>query len=131
VGVAVGLLACVLSGWSVRGLPLAVTILLLVVAVLFGSLTVTVGTRDLVIRFGPGPIGKRWQLAEITDAQAVTNPWWYGWGIRVTPVGWLYNVSGLGAVEIRLSSGKRARIGTDEPERLAAAIRQHRELLSR
>ena len=43
-------------------------------------------------------------------------------GIRWWGHGWLYNVSGFKAVEIELASGKRLRIGTDEPERLAQAI---------
>jgi len=63
---------------------------------------------------------------EIEDATPVRNHWFYGWGIRLTPHGWLYNVSGLGAVEIVLSSGKHYRIGTDRPEELAQAIQQRR-----
>jgi hypothetical protein len=35
----------------------------------------------------------------------------------------LYNVSGTNAVEIKLRSGRRFRIGTDEPEALARALR--------
>jgi hypothetical protein len=53
---------------------------------------------------------------------AVTNPWYYGWGIRWTPKGPLYNVSGFEAVEIRMLSGKSFRIGTDEPDLLRQAI---------
>jgi hypothetical protein len=34
----------------------------------------------------------------------------------------LYNVSGTDAVEIELRSGRRFRIGTDEPKVLAQAI---------
>ena len=45
-----------------------------------------------------------------------------GWGIRLIPNGWLWNVSGLGAVELSLVNGQRFRIGTDEPEQLATAI---------
>ena len=51
--------------------------------------------------------------------------WWWGWGVRYYGQGWLYNVSGLDAVEIRLKSGKHIRIGTDEPEALVAEIRDH------
>jgi len=54
----------------------------------------------------------------------VKNPWYYGWGIRFTPHGWLYNVSGLHAVEIELKNGKKYRIGTDVPENLEKAIRE-------
>jgi hypothetical protein len=35
----------------------------------------------------------------------------------------LYNVSGTGAVEIKLRSGQRFRVGSDEPEALAQALR--------
>jgi len=35
----------------------------------------------------------------------------------------LYDVAGTRAVEIRLRSGERFRFGTDEPEKLIAAIR--------
>jgi hypothetical protein len=64
------------------------------------------------------------QLADIASCAVVQNPWWYGWGIRLTPQGWLYNVAGRSAVEIRLKSGKRFRIGTDEPQQLCQALQQ-------
>jgi hypothetical protein len=38
----------------------------------------------------------------------------------------LYNVSGLDAVELHLKSGEIRRIGTDDPQGLAAAIEQSR-----
>jgi len=91
---------------------------------LFGSLTIEVGEGALSCRFGPGLIRKRWPLGNIREARVVRNPWYYGWGIHWTPHGWLYNVSGLGAVEIALASGKKARIGSNEPEKLAEAIRR-------
>ena len=68
------------------------------------------------------PLRMRANKKEI-EAQPVTNKWYYGWGIKRTPHGWLFNVSGLQAVEITLRSAKKYRIGTDEPERLADAIR--------
>jgi hypothetical protein len=36
-------------------------------------------------------------------------------------------VSGLGAVELQLRSGKKMRIGSDEPKRLASAIEGMKE----
>jgi hypothetical protein len=45
-----------------------------------------------------------------------------GWGIRWTPASWMWNVSGFDAVEITYASGKRFRIGTNQPKELAAAI---------
>jgi hypothetical protein len=89
------------------------------------TLTVSVCDDTLRIRFGPLPlIRKSWPVAEIALATVVTNPWYYGWGIRWTPTGPLYNVSGYGAVEVTLRSGKKVRIGTDEPEALRRAIEQ-------
>jgi hypothetical protein len=97
-------------------------ILILVLAIC-STLTVTVTEDTLRIRFGPvGLIRKSWPLADIVSVMAVTNPWYYGWGIRFTPHGPLYNVSGYGAVEVRLISGKTFRIGTGEPDALCTAI---------
>jgi hypothetical protein len=96
---------------------------LVVVLFLFHSLTVTVTDEVVRAAFGPGLLGKTVRVDEIVDATDVRNRWWYGWGIRLTPHGWLYNVSGFDAVEIRLATGTRVRIGTDEPVALARAVR--------
>lgn len=47
---------------------------------------------------------------------------------QLTPHGWLFNVSGLDAVELELINNRRFRIGTDEPQRLIAAIQTARRL---
>jgi hypothetical protein len=91
-------------------------------AYLFASLTVEVDAREVRFHFGPGFWPKRFALDEVEAVEAVRNHPLYGWGIRLTPHGWLYNVSGLGAVELRLRGGRRVRIGTDEPEELLRAI---------
>ena len=96
-------------------------------ALLFYNLTVEIDATHLTFRFGIGLIRKRVPLAEIVAVQPVHNSWLYGWGIHRTPHGWLYNVSGWEAVEITLTSGKRFRLGTDEPRRLAQAIQATRE----
>ncbi|MFC2014949.1 hypothetical protein ACFLUP_03040, partial [Chloroflexota bacterium] len=67
---------------------------------------------------------KKFKLQDIKSCRAVRNFWYYGWGIRRTPYGWLYSVSGLGAVEIELVTGKKYRIGTDVPSELEKAIQQ-------
>ena len=83
-----------------------------------------IGEDEVEARFGPGPIRKRFKLNEIESCQVVRNHWYYGWGIRLTPHGVLYTVSGLDAVEIKLRTGKKFRIGTDVPQELEEAIRQ-------
>jgi hypothetical protein len=102
---------------------LGVGVLLLISAVLFSSLTVEIGDGELRFHFGPGFWRKRFALADIAAADVTWSSWWEGWGIRITPRGMLYNISGTDAVEITLRSGQRLRIGTDEPEALAAALR--------
>ncbi len=97
--------------------------ILVFVLSIMSTLTVSVCDDALKIRFGPIPfIRKSWPVADIMSATAVTNPWYYGYGIRWTPHGPLYNVSGSMAVEVRLISGKAFRIGTDEPDALVRAI---------
>ena len=90
----------------------------------FHSLTVFVDRECVRVRFGWGPVGKSYPTAEIRDTRTVTNHWYYGWGIRLTPHGWLYNIAGLDAVEIEFASGKKVRIGTDEPRKLQRAVRR-------
>jgi len=104
-------------------ITLGVLILMAVLLPLFASLTVTVTAVELRFRLGIGPLGRRIPLADIESCEPVRNRWWYGWGIRFTPHGWLYNVSGLDAVELHLRNGKRLRIGTDEQGALCDAIR--------
>lgn len=100
-----------------------VALILGVSLVAFRSLTVEV-TEELVrVWFGPGWIRKTFSTGEIVDCQPVRNHWIFGWGVRLTPHGWMFNVGGLDAVELRFRSGRRFRIGTDEPEKLCRAIR--------
>jgi len=91
---------------------------------LFYSLTVKIDKTKLVLKFGCGLISKKFILKNIQSCHTVKNPWYYGWGIRITPHGWLYNISGLSAVQIQLINGKKYRIGTDEPASLKHAITQ-------
>ena len=99
-----------------------VLVVLIVVAIMFSSLTVEVSENELRWYFGPGFWIYRLPLGEIQTTTVVRNRWWYGWGIRRGPGFPLYNVSGLDAVELRLKSGDVRRIGTDDPQGLAAAL---------
>ena len=90
--------------------------------VLFSTLTVVVDEEELRFYFGPGFWTRRIPLDAIEAAEPVRNSVWHGWGIRYTTRGWLYNVSGLDAVELTVRGEGRLRIGTDEPERLAQAL---------
>ena len=99
-----------------------VLLILLLCMFLFPALTVVVRTDELIVSFGFGAIHKRYLIKDILGVRAVRNPWYYGWGIRLTPHGWMFNVSGLDAVELDLRSKEKFRIGTDDPQRLINAI---------
>lgn len=95
---------------------------LVLVGVVFSSLTVMITPSSLVFWFGPGVLRKTVPLAEIASVESVRSPWYYGIGWRITPRGMLYSVSGFSSVEITEHDGSRFRLGTDEPERLRAAL---------
>lgn len=130
----IGLTVPSLVAWAMRDLvaeladPAAAWLLpgfiglMVLLMVMFGSLTVEVDEERILIRFGPGVVRKRWSAAEIESAEVVRTKLWHGWGIHLTPQGWLYNVSGFDAIRIRLVGGKSKLIGTDEPAHLLGAL---------
>jgi len=121
---AVSVIVFLLVGMAALMMTAIAGLVMLLIGWIFGSLTVTVTLDTLSWWFGPGVWRKRVPLVEIEACEPVRNRWWWGWGIRYYGKGWLYNVEGLDAVEIRLKSGKHIRVGTDEPEALANAVRQ-------
>ena len=92
---------------------------------MMSALTVSINHEFIRMRFGPGMWKKTFKLEQIADCKPVKNSGANGWGIRYLGKGcWLYNIAGLDAVELTFQNGKKARIGTDEPQQLAEAIRQ-------
>ncbi len=118
------LIGIFLANAGINWIAIGVLVVIVVALVLFSSLTVVIWEEELEVRFGPGPIRKWFKLNEIESCEVVKNHWYYGWGIRLTPHGVLYNVSGFHAVEIKFRTGKKFRIGTDVPQELEEAIRQ-------
>ena len=120
----------VLAVFLGNGDPTAMWVMLMVCGILvvslalFHALTVEIRHGKLRVRFGIGLIHKTIEVRDIEQVEAVRNRWWYGWGIRLTPHGWLFNVSGLDAVQVTLRNGRTYRIGTDEPQTLCAAIEE-------
>lgn len=93
---------------------------------LFGTLETTVTSSQIKIKFGIGLIKKTIPLADIESITEVKNKFWYGWGIRLTPHGWLWNIAGYEAVEIKFKSNrKNFRIGCKSSKELYKAIKKH------
>lgn len=103
-----------------------ITVLVLIVLAicfyLFHSLTIEINDQNLIFFFAHGFLKKKIAIAAIEKIAIVTNRWYYGWGVRLMPNGWLYNVSGLKAVEIEMKNGKTFRIGSDEPEHVKQVL---------
>ena len=117
-------IACLMTAGGFDWIPFTVLIILGVCLALFATLTIVIKEDVLEIRFGPGVIRKKFPLIDIESCQVVKNPWYYGLGIHLTPHGWLFNVSGFYAIEIKMKTGEKYRIGTDVPNDLEKAIRQ-------
>ena len=93
------------------------------VLLMMSSLTVSIGQDFVRIRFGGRMWRKTISLEKIVACRSVKNDWINGWGIRyIGKKCWLYNIAGMEAVELTFKNGKKTRIGTDEPEKLADAI---------
>ncbi len=118
---AVGLLLLAGAGVVEIGVVIALAAVLTIVGIVFSRLTVEVDDAAVRLAFGSGWPKKSIPWSEVMSARRVRNRWWYGFGMRKIPGGWMWNVGGLDAVELRLDTGKVFRIGTDDPDGLLAA----------
>ena len=122
-------LVCLMLSLVVDAPHLRLTLLSLagalgICAVLFSSITVELSQDFLSWHFGPGILRKNVAVAEIQNVAVTETKFIHGWGIHLTRNGWLYNVSGFGAVQITLKSGKSFLLGSDEPEKLCLTLRR-------
>ena len=91
----------------------------------FYKLTIIVNNTTISFKLGIGIFGKSYDISEIASCKPVKNLWIYGLGIHKIPSGWLYNVSGFKAIELRFKDSTRViRIGTNKPEEIAEAIKE-------
>lgn len=102
---------------------LAVLVFFAILTMLFYRLKVEVNKEAITLLFGIGIIKKRIDITEIESVETVTNRFLYGWGIRLTPHGWMWNIAGYNAVELNYkNSTKKFRIGCEDSDELKAAI---------
>ena len=94
----------------------------LTVLALFFAFTVKISDNKLRFWFAIGGLGKSYSLDEIQSTREVENPWYYFWGIKSIPDGWLYAIAPGSAVEVVFKNGKIVRLGTNQPKKLRQAI---------
>ena len=121
-GIGMAAIAVLMLFFGANAVGIGVFMVLILLLALFGTLTVEIGDGALTFAFGIGLIRKRIPLSDIESCVITRIPWYYGWGIRYTPQGWLYRTSGLMAVKLVLTTGKAMLIGTDDAERLCSAV---------
>lgn len=94
-----------------------------IILLLFYSMTVTVDNEKIKISFGVGVISKTINIATIKSIEVVKNSWYYGWGIRLIPNGWLYNIGGSQGIELQFIDKKSViRIGSKDSATLKKEI---------
>jgi len=101
---------------------IAFMIALVLLVAYFSRLEVVVDAGLLEVSFGLGKPHRVIELSRVSSAQPVRNRWWYGWGVRKVPDGWMYNVWGFDAVEVITDDDAAFRVGTNDVDRLVAAI---------
>ena len=110
-----------------RPMPLEIFLILTGLFVLiyltFCGMTTRIGPEIIKISFGIGLFRKKISLRRIASVEVSRSPWYYGYGIRLIPNGWMYNVSGPHSVELTFTDRDRViRIGTQDPQRLKQEI---------
>lgn len=105
-----------------RVIAAAVFVVLVAAAAVFHRMTVTVDRERLRWCFGFGVLRREVAIADIEGVERTRTHPIEGWGVHWTRRGWLYNVSGLDAVLVRLRGGRTFLLGTPEPDRLVDAI---------
>jgi amino acid transporter len=99
-----------------------VAICVTVVTILFSTLTVDVGNGAVRWHFTGGIIHGSANVRDIERVSRAKSSASSGWGLRRTPDGTAYLVSGLDVVRLRLRDGRQVDLGTNEPDRLVQAI---------
>ena len=98
---------------------------------LVGWMRVTVDERAVRAVMGVGLLRRSVELAEVRKADIVRTRVWWGWGVHLTPAGWLYNVGGRWAVRLELATERPVMIGSADPAGLHDAIEAARAAASR
>ena len=102
---------------------LILTGLFVLIYLTFYGMTTSINSEKIIISFGIGLFRKRINLSRIAKVDTSRSPWYYGYGIRLIPNGWMYNVSGPHSVELTFTDRDRViRIGTQDPQRLKQEI---------
>lgn len=95
----------------------------LICLLIFYKLTIIVDSSRISFKLGIGLISKSYNIKDLKLCKPVTNSVFIGIGIRMLQNGWLYNVTGLKAIELQFVNKKSVvRIGTDKPDEISHLV---------
>ena len=116
------------AAWSHSGTPTSTgllfsSVVLGLITLSFAQLQVRSLEKSLLISFGPlAAFRRRVPYADIRSVGVERSDFLDGLGIHWLPVrGWIWNIWGTRCVALELS-GRRLRIGTDDPEGLVTFL---------
>ncbi len=127
IGILVLLLITYINQWgnnpmSFSGL-IIISLIFVVSLLLFFQMKTSVDNEQIRISYGIGLIKKAIAIKNIERIEIVRNKWYYGLGIRMIKNGWLYNIQGLDAIELKLKNSKSIiRIGTADSKKLKKEV---------
>ena len=98
-------------------------IVFIVVILFFYKLTITIDNDKIEAIFGIGLLKKSIKLNDIQSVENYKIPWYTGIGIRLTPKGWLWNVSTGNAILIQNKTrSKTFLVGSNEVDEVIKII---------
>jgi hypothetical protein len=116
----------IISGFNdlaLIGILSFIALIMIICLLIFYKLTIYIDDNYIQFKLGIGLIAKKYLISEIQSCKSVRNNPLYGIGIRKIPKGWLYNVSGLSAIELTFKNQKtNIRIGSNQPDEIAEVI---------
>lgn len=92
----------------------------------FYQLRIQVYSNRIKLTYGIG-LNINIKFDKLLQVDPIKTPWYYGFGIRVTPQGMLYNIQGRTALVVYYESKgkqKKVMIGTDKPEELFKTLKK-------
>ncbi len=92
---------------------------------MFWGLRTSVDHEAVRVAFTFGWPKRTFAIDAIEAHAPARNRWHFGWGIRLVPGGWMFNVWGFDAVDVTYRTKEKIktfRIGTDDPNGLNSAI---------
>ena len=95
---------------------------LVLMAFLFNSMTITVNESHIKWGFAFGWFGQNLALDEIVEFRPVVNSWRHGIGLRISNDGFIYSAHGFKAVELVLKDETKIRLGTNDQDGLITAL---------